>query len=160
MRLLYKNFSINSEILLSIVQSWNICEKPKYRGFRCGYCQKPLYKAWHHWCKVGGYLTPVHLCNNCELLFNCSKARIIKLKKFRNKKNFGLEILKQVKEKLEQIIKHWNTQSKPVYKTFTCDGCGRNIHKAYHFWFKKNETLSEIHLCKKCGDELQFNISK
>jgi len=151
---------MNQEILLSIVQSWKIQEKPEYRGFRCGNCQRPLYKAWHHWCKEGGYLTSVHLCSNCESLFNLSKIEIIKLNIFPNKKDFSLEIPKQIKEKLKQIIKGWNMQSKPIYKTFACDSCSRNIHKAYHFWFKKNETLIETHFCKKCGDRLQLNSLK
>jgi RNase P subunit RPR2 len=147
---------MHESIILSLVQAWKINGKAKYRGFRCGNCQRPLYKAWHHWCTEGGYLTPVHLCNNCELLFKTSRIKIINPSIFPNKMKVGIELPNHLKDKLKEIIKSWNVNGEPIYKTFTCDNCGRKIHKAYHFWVKMDNTLTEFHFCKKCGDELQF----
>jgi hypothetical protein len=137
--------------------AWKFGEKPEYRGFRCGNCQAPLHKAWHHWYVESGYKTPVHLCNNCEFLFKFSKIRVNELDIFPNKMKFSLKLPEEIKNKLKEIISGWNTSSKPFYKTFTCDNCARNIHKAYHFWFMMEETLAEVHFCKKCGDKLGLN---
>ena len=144
---------MSQKILLRIVQTWKLNKKPEYRGFRCANCQKYLYKAWHHWCIKGGYKTPVHFCNNCESDFKLSNINIIKPKISADRTKFNLKFPERIKIKLKKITDSWNISTKPVYKTFTCDDCGENMHKAYHLWFKMNRILIEAHFCKKCGDK-------
>lgn len=145
-----------------MVQAWKPKEKPEYRGFRCANCQKSLYKAWHHWYEGGLYKTPVHLCNKCEFNFKSFEAKIVKPKVSLNITKFYSiqDFQEKIKTELKEIVDNWSTKSKPVYKTFTCDSCGKNMHKAYHFWFRIKEVLSEAHFCKKCGDKLGLNKLK
>ena len=142
------------KILLRIVQSWNLKHKPEYRGFRCANCQKHMHKAWHYWCVSKDYKTPVHFCNKCESDFKSLKLNIAESKKMIDKEKFELKSV-NLEKRLGSIIKNWNTKTKPIYKTFTCDYCAESLHKAYHFWlkFKKNNTLFEAHFCKRCGDK-------
>jgi RNase P subunit RPR2 len=145
---------MSREILLNIVQTWNLKKIPEYRGFRCANCQKPLYRAWHYWCSTGGYKTPVHFCNDCERDFRFSNIKIVKRKKRVNKKNFNLKLPQTISVRLKKIVAGWNIKAKPIYKTFICDNCGENIHKAYHFWFKVNDIMIETHFCRTCGDKV------
>ena len=147
--------------LLNIIKTWNINEKPEYRGFRCANCQKYLHKAWHYWCVNKDYKVPVHFCNKCESIFKLSKIKIVKPRTSINKAKFNLKLL-DIEKRLKKIINRWNTKVKPTYKTFTCDSCAKNMHKAYHFWFKfkKCNILFETHFCKKCGSKLNLNSLK
>jgi len=43
---------------------------------------------------------------------------------------------------------------KGVFKTFTCDNCGKKMYKSWHVWSKKGGILAEAHFCKNCGDKL------
>jgi len=54
-----------AKILLRIVKTWDIQEKPEYREFRCANCQRYIFKAWHYYLDEGGYKTPVHFCKKC-----------------------------------------------------------------------------------------------
>jgi hypothetical protein len=115
--------------LLRIVKTWKISRKPEYRGFRCANCQKYIHKAWHCWLKEGGYQTPVHFCNNCEV---------------------------NLKLKIKGTYKTFTPLDSKHLTGFTCDNCGKKMYKAWHVWTKKDGILSEAHFCKKCGKKLGF----
>ncbi len=55
------------KILLSIVETWRLSEKPEYRGFRCANCQQYKNKARYHWVNTAGCKFPIHMCDDtCE----------------------------------------------------------------------------------------------
>lgn len=152
---------MKQKILLRIVQNWNLKGRAEYRGFMCGNCARYLYKAWHYWCLNGGYKTPVHFCNKCQFNFESSNIKVIKPKISVERRKFGLrKFPRLVRAKLREIVDSWDIKSKPIYKTFVCDDCGKNIYKAYHSWFRLNGTLNEAHFCRKCGQKLGLNKSK
>lgn len=95
----------NQNILLEIVKTWNLNEKPEYRGFRCANCQKYMDKAWHHWLASGNYITPVHFCNKCEKDFLSSNIKITKPKIEIDRNKFGLKFSEEIKKKLEILLK-------------------------------------------------------
>ena len=138
-----------SKILLKIVKTWKINKKPEYRGFRCAYCQQYMNKAYYYWLDNSEYKTPVHFCRRCREKLESGQFQEIRscspLKTPGLEKNFSQEYLK--------IIEKWNTRSEPRYKTFICDSCGKNMHKAYHIWLNIKNCLVEIHFCRKCGDK-------
>ncbi len=151
------NLSVNyisQQTLLKIVQSWQINERPEYRGFRCAYCQRYILKAWHHWLTEGEYITPVHFCNTCEIHLKSSNGEVDKVKKEIDRTRFRLEYPKGIEKELTEIVTTWNTDPKPVYKVFTCDCCQEKLHNAYHVWLTIHRTLVEVHLCKICGSKL------
>jgi NMD protein affecting ribosome stability and mRNA decay len=141
----------NQKVLLRIVQSWNLNPKPEYRGFRCANCQKSIRKGWYHWLTTGGYKTPVHFCNRCEKKFRLNKIKVKKPISKVNKSKF-IKFPEDIKSKLRKIVQRWNT--KPIYKTFACDHCGKKIFKTYHIWFNSKGTLIEVHFCRQCGDKI------
>lgn len=148
---------MSQEILLRIVKTWDLSEKPEYRGFRCASCQSYMHKAWHHWLTGEGYRTPVHFCNKCESDYRSSGIRVTKPGIDVDRNEFGLRFPGIIEAKLIEIVGKWDTDAGPVYKTFTCDDCGINMHKAYHVWFNMDKTLVEVHFCKKCGDKLSLH---
>ena len=146
-----------TKILLRIVETWKINERPEYRGFRCANCQKYMHKAWYHWLDFGGYKTPIHFCNNCEQDFKLSKIQISKPQIKVDKAKFNPKLPEKIKTKIIKIADSWNTAAKPVYKMFICDDCGKNMVKAYHVWANLKGILVETHFCKDCGEKLGLN---
>ena len=145
------------ECLLSIVETWNLSEKPEFRGFRCANCQEYITdKAWHYFLNTSGYLTPVHFCDGCKAKFEegtiaATKQRIgVDRKKFRPVFTASTEIA------LDQISGSWDAAAEPVYKVFTCDNCGGPLLNAegYHVWRNKEGTLIEYHLDRDCGAKI------
>lgn len=145
-----------------MVQTWEPKETPEYRGFRCANCQRYIRKAWHHWCESDHYKTPVHLCNKCESSLESFKPKIIGQKASVDITKFKpiQELPDEIGNRLRKIVDEWDTKSQPVYEIFTCDCCHKNMYKAYHFWFRIGEVLSEAHFCKKCGDRLGLEKPK
>jgi transcription elongation factor Elf1 len=143
-----------TKILLKIVKTWNLSEKPEYRGFRCAYCQKYLHKAFYYWLDGAGYKTPVHFCKKCQKDFESGKIRITKKALPINRKIFGLKFDENFIQICKNIIKNWNTKAKPVYKIFTCDYCGKNMYNSYQTWLNIDVSLVEMHICKNCWNKL------
>lgn len=102
----------------------------------------------------------MHFCNNCESDFESSNIKIIKQKIPVDRAKFNLKFPERIKTKLKEIVDSLDIKAKvkPIYKTFVCDNCGENIHKAYHFWFKMNKILIETHFCRRCGDKLGLEL--
>lgn len=145
-----------NEILLKIVKTWKIKEKPEYRGFRCANCQKYIHKAYHYWLDNGRYKTPVHFCLNCQKKFELGKIEVKKPKIAVNRENFGRGFKKEFIEKCKAIAKKWDMKEKPVYRIFSCDNCRRNLYKGWHVWLNLNDFLMEMHFCKECGEKSGF----
>jgi len=143
----------SQKTLLQIVKTWNINPGPEYRGFRCANCQKTIRKAWYHWLATVGYKTPVHFCNECEKKFKLNKIKVKKPILKVNKSKF-IQFPENINLKLQKAVRKWNTKSKPIYKIFTCDNCGKKMFKAYHIWFNSKGTLIEVHFCRQCGDKI------
>lgn len=142
----------NQKTLLRIVQTWSLNPKPEYRGFRCANCQEYMKKAWYHWLVKGGYKTLVHFCNQCENAFKLNKIKTVKPVVKVDRSKF-LKFPDNVRSKLKEAVDGWNTKSKPVYRIFSCDRCGKNMYKAYHIWNIQKGILVEVHFCRKCGDK-------
>jgi hypothetical protein len=146
---------MSQELLLRIVKTWNLNEKPEYRGFRCANCQEYMNKAWYHWLTEGGYRAPVHFCESCESDYESSKMVIAKPEVAVDMKRFGMKFPEELERLFRELQSKWDTDADPVYKTFTCDKCDKDMQKAYHVWFNMDNTLLvEEHFCKECGDEL------
>lgn len=139
------------EVLLRIVRTWKPNERPEYRGFRCANCQRNVRKAWHHWLDAGGYKTPVHFCESCEKKFRAEKIEGTTPEVKIDRKKFGMRFSSSVEQRLREASAKWNTKAKPKHKTFTCDRCGRSMHKAWHVWFNDRGKLVEAHFCNECG---------
>ncbi|MFH1916295.1 MAG: hypothetical protein ABIJ21_03450 [Nanoarchaeota archaeon] len=155
---------MTQEILLRIVQSWNISADPEYRGFRCAHCQDYMKKAWHHWLNSGGYKTPVHFCKDCQAKYssgeldvptptNTSQATIQK---------FTKKYLPTTEQTLIAIQEKWNLSEKPRFKAFACDLCREYLPEAkgYHTWFKHENTLIEEHFCRPCAEKIGIGFTK
>lgn len=149
----------NQKVLLRIVQTWDINPKPEYRGFRCGNCQKYIRRAWYNWLTTGGYKTPVHFCDRCEKKFRLHEIKVKKPIVKVNKSKF-IKFPENIRLKLQKAVQRWNTKSKPIYKIFTCDNCGKNMFKTYHIWFNSKGTLVEVHFCRQCGNKIKINKFK
>jgi len=148
---------IKTKTLLRIVKTWNLSEKPEYRGFKCANCQRYLHKAYYYWINRNGYKTPIHFCKKCQKEFESGKIQITKPCLPINRKFFGLKFDQGFIKMCKEIIKKWNTKAKPVYKNFTCDYCRKNIYKAYHTWLNLNGILCEVHFCQNCAFKLKLN---
>ena len=140
---------MSQQILRVIVQTWNIRPNPEYRGFRCANCQKYMHKAWYHWLKSGGFVGPVHFCNQCEKDFKTGNIKIINPQVKIDRSKF-LKYHPKIKQLLVKTANNFPLKDKPKYKIFTCDECGENHFKMYHVWDKQNENLIEAHFCKHC----------
>jgi hypothetical protein len=145
---------MNQKVLLKIVLTWDLNENPEYRGFRCANCQKYMHKAYYHWLTDGGYKTPVHFCKECERKFVSSNIVVTKPRTVVDRLKFGLKFPENIWQKIRKAVKSWDTKAKPKYKTFTCDDCGRKMHKAYHVWSNMDGTLVETHFCKECANRM------
>lgn len=135
------------KLLLEVVERWNPNPKPEYRGFRCANCQKYNLQdgAWHHLLSSGGFLNPVHFCDECEAKFNASNLQLTSPKTEVDIRNFS-----QIPENLRQIVSLRPKNSKVVKKQIECDNCGKPLQEAYHVWFNMDETLVEMHFDKDC----------
>lgn len=138
-----------NNILLRIVQTWNINPLPEYRGFRCANCQRYMHKAWHYWLTEGGFLSPVHFCNKCQRVLQVNKLSTSKPVIYPEKKRFG-KYPKIVKKEFKNLYSKWNLRKKPQYHIFTCDKCAENHVKMYHIWEYENNIFIELHYCKRC----------
>ncbi|MDI6591790.1 MAG: hypothetical protein QME61_02560 [Patescibacteria group bacterium] len=105
-----------TETLLKIVKTWNINEKPEYRGFRCANCQKYIHKAYYYWLNAAGYKTLVHFCKNCQKKFESKEIQITKPRLPVNQKTFRPAFGKDFIQMGKEIAKKWNTKAKPIYK--------------------------------------------
>jgi len=143
------------QILLKIVRTWDLNEKPEYMRFRCANCQNYIDKAWHHWLNEGGYQTPVHFCDECEKSYKEGILKVDKPSVEFNKDKFHYN--EKIEAKLREVSDKWDTSIDPGLKNFTCDNCGDDYTKMYHICWDKDNKLVEVHLCKKCGDEINLN---
>lgn len=66
--------------LQKIVNTWKIKKGGEYRIYRCAKCQRPIRKAHHYLLNNESLKVFVHLCKNCNKLYNFPK---IKLKNFK-----------------------------------------------------------------------------
>jgi hypothetical protein len=154
------------EVLLSIVKTWNISERPEYRGFRCACCQEYKNEAWYHWVTSHNFLLPLHLCDTkCEkaLLNNSLDIDTTKLHEtdttlFGQNHSYSLETISAFR----QIISSWKISEKPLLKAFTCDLCDKEltiedgVRKGWHVWWNNSGTLTELHFHKECGEKLHI----
>ena len=161
------------KILLDIVETWNISEKPEYRGFRCANCQEYKNEAWYHWLNNEKFKLPIHLCNDtCEPAFQDRNISIDQKKiNHVNRAAFGNNHVypETAVNRFQQIVNNWPNYKVPELKVFTCDECGENldidhqdeIRKGYHVWWKMpdGQKLTELHFHKACGNKLNINNS-
>jgi len=110
---------MSQKVLLGIVQTWSISEKPEYRGFRCASCQKYLHKAWHYYLRGRRYNTPVHFCNVC-------KAKLSALKNKGIYKGFTCDNCRK------KMYKAWHVWSKKgkggvMSEAHLCKQCGDRL---------------------------------
>lgn len=163
------NLSMTTEeeqkVLLSIVETWRLSEKPEFRGFRCANCQEYKNEAWYHWVNTGGYKLPIHMCaDTCEPAFQNNSIKIDESKRQRvDREHFGnsyiytLEAIKLFRN----IVSSWPEHKEPELKQFTCDLCNNELEidkidglrKGYHVWWndKNNKTLAELHFHENCA---------
>lgn len=147
------------QLLLQIVQSWNIKSDPEYRGFRCAVCQEYRNKAWHHWLRSSGFLVPIHLCDEtCEQAFQSETLTFASppLEKTINLTNpYSLKATGT----FEEILEEWNTLAPPALKAFTCDLCEEKLEidpedgrrKGYHIWYEtRSREVAELHFHRQC----------
>lgn len=147
------------ELLLRIVETWNLSEHPELRGFRCANCQDYMSEgANHHWLKAGNYITPVHFCQNCEPQFQSGAMMISKPRVEVDREKFGLEFSPELQEKFKSIVMSWKTTADPGFKPFACDDCHSELSKnddgfpqGWHTWYNMDKTLVEFHFCEDCA---------
>lgn len=150
-------------LLLQIVKSWNISPTPQYRGFRCAACQEYKNESWYHWLYEGGFLVPVHLCDDtCHVAFLSGALQLasqppsqtINLTNPYSPKAIGT---------CEELVEEWNTLAQPVLKAFACDLCEKDLdidpedsqRKGFHVWYlTKNNHKAELHFHKDCWNSL------
>lgn len=151
-------------LLLSIVETWRISEKPEYRGFRCAHCQEYKNEAWYHWVNTGGYKLPIHLCDEkCEQAFQNNSLQIDPAKRQvvdRNSFGTGFIYSQENSIQFERIVSNWPEYSQPQLKAFSCDECEKaltidpkdGLRKGYHVWWKMPDgyTLAELHFHQEC----------
>ncbi len=156
------------KVLLSIVETWRLSEKPEYQGFRCANCQQYRNEVWYYWVNTGGYKLPIHICNEtCEPSFRNNSIQIDKLMRqqvdreaFGNSYSYTENAVKRFKE----IVASWPEYKEPELKAYTCDACNKKldidttdgVRKGYHVWCKMddNNTLAELHFHKECAAPL------
>ena len=107
---------MSKNVLLQIVRTWKINEKPEYRGFRCAKCQKYIDKAWHRWLRTGGFETPVHFCNNCEAN--------LKLKTKGIYKTFTCD---KCGKKMHKAWHVWTEKDRMMSEAHFCKECGKKL---------------------------------
>lgn len=144
--------------LLCIVKSWDIQSQPEYRGFRCGGCQKFLEKeAWHYLLHSGGYIFPLHFCDQCHEKIENNKFETPSAV---SHANINSHYSSPAIAAFENIVHSWDFNQKSVKKEFQCDNCGmslvdHNKAQGYHVWWRREDkTLVELHFDKDCGEKL------
>jgi hypothetical protein len=156
------------KVLLAIVETWGLSEKPEYRGFRCANCQGYKNEAWYHWLNSGGYRLPVHMCDDqCEPEFQTDKILVDPTKRTEvNRESFGNEyqFSEETIERFKEIVASWPEYQEPQLKAFSCDECKDDLNidpadgqrKGFHVWWKMpdGETLAELHFHKDCANKL------
>ncbi len=162
------NLDEEQKSLLSIVETWRISEKPEYRGFRCANCQLYKNEAWYHWVNTGGYMLPIHMCNDtCEPSFKNNSIQIDEAKRQHvDRTAFGSSYTytNAAIKKFREIVASWPEYKEPELKAYTCDQCGLELEidsedglrKGYHVWWKMDDgkTLAELHFHKDCAAPL------
>lgn len=156
----------SQEILLKIVETWDISEAPEYRGFRCANCQKYKNEAWHHWVNTGGFRLQIHLCDTCEMQLKVGEIKINKMKNaVVDHKLFGrvYKFSQKTIDEFTKIVASWPEDKDPELKAFTCDLCHEvldidqkdGLRKGYHVWTKmSDDILVELHFHKACSKKL------
>ena len=109
--------NLEQKTLLRIVRSWKINKKPEYRGFRCANCQKYIYKSWHYWLKRGGYQTPVHFCNKCQ----------VQLRALKNKAVYKTFACDNCGKKMSKAYHVWNKKNEVLSESHFCKNCGSKL---------------------------------
>lgn len=161
-------FDEEQRVLLSIVETWRLSEKPEYRGFRCANCQQYKNEAWYHWVNTGGYRLPIHMCDDtCEKAFRSHSIIIDESKRLQvNREDFGqtYSYTPEAIQKFRQIVGTWPEYKEPVLQAYTCDLCNLELtidaadgqRKGYHVWWKMDDgkTLAELHSHRECAASL------
>lgn len=151
------------QILLSIVQTWVISGTPTSRGFRCGLCQRYINEAWHHLLTIGGYKTPVHLCETCEVAIQKSDFKVEK--PFVDSTAVSSVYSEEAVTRFKHIIETWQADADPVFKAFTCDNCENELEidtrdgmrKGWHVWWRMDDArLAELHFHESCGTKMRL----
>jgi hypothetical protein len=156
------------QLLLKIVETWRLSERPEYRGFRCANCQEYKNEAWYHWVNTGGYKLPIHMCNDkCEPAFRNNTIKVDESKRQEvDREKFGMsyKYSPEAVKKFREIVASWPEYKEPELKAYTCDGCNMglnidetdNARKGYHVWWKMDDgkTLAELHFHKDCASLL------
>jgi len=107
---------MKQKVLLRIVKTWKINNKPEYRGFRCADCQKYIHRAWHYFLKTGGYRTPVHFCNLCQ-------AKLSTL----NKGIYKVFTCDNCGKKMYKAWHVWTKKGKVLSEAHFCKECGKKL---------------------------------
>ena len=156
------------ELLLLIVETWRLSEKPEYRGFRCANCQQYKNEAWYHWVNTGGYKLPIHMCDDtCEPAFKNNTIQIDQSKRQSvDREEFGksYQYKPEATKRFAEIVASWPEYKEPELKAYTCDECSKELEvdavdgsrKGYHVWWKMDDgkTLAELHFHKECAAPL------
>jgi hypothetical protein len=160
------NNQAEQQKLLEIVETWNLNEKPEYRGFRCANCQGYKNEANYHFLNFGGYRLPIHMCEDgCEQALQLEQIEIDPSRKVVvNKDTFGkkYQYAPEAIERFKQIVASWPEYQKPELKAFLCDDCGDDLEidhadgqrKGFHSWWNNDGTLVELHFHRECGNKL------
>lgn len=164
---MHHNLDQDQATLLQIVQTWNISEKPEYRGFRCANCQQYRNQAWYHWVTTGDFKLPIHLCNeSCEAQFQNGTLQITNPPIEIDHASFGkgYHYSEAAVTRFRQIVGSWLKDQAPQLKAFSCDQCQQNLlidpsdyqRKGWHVWWKMDDgkTLAELHFHKECAAAL------
>lgn len=164
------------KVLLKIVETWQLSEKPEYRGFRCANCQKYKNEAWYHWIQYGGYKLPLHMCDDtCHQAFLNNTIQVDEKKRQNiDRQTFGTSYTynPEAMQQFREIVSAWPEHKEPELKSFTCDACQKELdidatdgmRKGYHAWWsyvaegseegtKMDDgiTLAELHFHKECA---------
>lgn len=158
--------SKEQEVLLSIVETWQPNEWPEYRGFRCANCQQYRNEAWYHWVTTGGYLLPIHMCNEtCHkalkdgaISVNQVKRAVVNPAIFGQDYQYTQDTIKQFRK----IVALWPQDQGPQLKEYVCDECDKTLEidptdgarKGWHAWWNNNGILTEFHFHRECGHTL------
>ena len=58
-------------------------------------------------------------------------------------------------DEILKIVKTWKIKKIPEYRGFRCAKCQKPIRKAWRVWLNKGRYKLEVHLCKKCFENLK-----
>lgn len=114
---------------------------------------------------MGGYILPVHLCDDtCEKSFRDRSIRIDTNKTTEVDRSIfnTYPISKKTEMRFQEIVAGLPIYKDPILKVFACDECRKDLsiegeqRKGYHVWWKIRDgyTLSELHFHKDCATKL------